>query len=679
MMSASADFSCEFRTIPSSIRKRSRCEPTARENAIVSPVVRPTSRISARRSRKSLASLLRSRPWRAAASRMSEGRRWCGAAAGVLVAVHMSTNCISSSDGDAATAGITRCSSVSRILIAIPSPSLVTPCSMYAAIHSPSRKRRIALRAVLSSPGAGSSSGSSTDPKTTYLMSRVGTMRARSGSDWEKTGKPSALIVLASDSPSSRPPSRRWTATLMRRGGTMRARSGSDWEKTGKPSALIVLASDSPSSRPPSRRWTTTLMRRFLGRGSSGVSGGGVAVMSSLIRGASQRARLASGCSIPASLGTKSLRRSPPVEDPFRAWHSLRHALALRGASRDGRGAAVAPRLGDHDPDRHRDERRAKDVAASLFGLDPSAVAVGRVVQRRDRLVEPLRDLCRDGLGHGRLGQDHEVVATDVTREMAWRMILLEYLEHDRRERLDHVIAAEEPVVVVVALEGIDVRVEDREAFVVREPAADLAQDVAVAAHAGQRAQAACRRGPGHHGAQSRDELLGDEWLGHVVVRAREQVLHLVLERVADGEKDDGYQTRAKVVAKLGHDLVARHVAEHQVEQDDVGPPVDRRFVRRAPVVDGDALESRTVEHPLDESQHLVVVVDHQDDLATDQRGLGPVRGGARPSHDGHVVGPGGRGSFSVSAIARSAAALTSWMSARMASGSSSSSPINSL
>src|ERR1700694_4220250 len=634
MMSASADFSCEFRTIPSSIRKRSRCEPTARENAIVSPVVRPTSRISARRSRKSLASLLRSRPWRAAASRMSEGRRWCGAAAGVLVAVHMSTNCISSSDGDAATAGITRCSSVSRILIAIPSPSLVTPCSMYAAIHSPSRKRRIALRAVLSSPGSGSSSGSSTDPKTTYLMSRVGTMRAR---------------------------------------------SGSDWEKTGKPSALIVLASDSPSSRPPSRRWTTTLMRRFLGRGSSGVSGGGVAVMSSLIRGASQRARLASGCSIPASLGTKSLRRSPPVEDPFRAWHSLRHALDLRGASRDGRGAAVAPRLGDHDPDRHRDERRAKDVAASLFGLDPSAVAVGRVVQRRDRLVEPLRDLCRDGLGHGRLGQDHEVVATDVTREMAWRMILLEYLEHDRRERLDHVIAAEEPVVVVVALEGIDVRVEDREAFVVREPAADLAQDVAVAAHAGQRAQAACRRGPGHHGAQSRDELLGDEWLGHVVVRAREQVLHLVLERVADGEKDDGYQTRAKVVAKLGHDLVARHVAEHQVEREHVARPVARRFVPRAPVVDGDALESRTVEHPLAQSQHLVVVVDHQDDLATDQRGLGPVRGGARPSHDGHVVGPGGRGSFSVSAIARSAAALTSWMSARMASGSSSSSPINSL
>ena len=83
--------------MPSSARKRSRCVRTARENASVSPVVRPTSRISARRSRKSLASLLQvaTLPGRGLARCRSAGggawpSRWCVA--------HMSTNCISSSD-----------------------------------------------------------------------------------------------------------------------------------------------------------------------------------------------------------------------------------------------------------------------------------------------------------------------------------------------------------------------------------------------------------------------------------------------------------------------------------------------------------------------------------------------------------------------------------------------------
>ena len=59
----------------------------------------------------------------------------------------------------------------------------------------------MALRATVASPRSGSSSGSSTEPKTTYLMSRVGMKRDREGSPREKTGKPSDVIVRASDVP----------------------------------------------------------------------------------------------------------------------------------------------------------------------------------------------------------------------------------------------------------------------------------------------------------------------------------------------------------------------------------------------------------------------------------------------------------------------------------------------
>ena len=75
------------------------------------------------------------------------------------------------------------------------------------------------------------------------------------------------------------------------------------------------------------------------------------------------------------------------------------------------------------------------------------------------------------------------------------RVILFEDLENDRGERLDHIVAAQESVVVVVALERVDVRIEHGEALVLSQAPADLAQDVAVAAHAGERAQPArgCR------------------------------------------------------------------------------------------------------------------------------------------------------------------------------------------
>ena len=210
-MSARADFSAAVRTTASSARNRSRYVRTARENARVSPVVSPASRTRARRSRKSSASLCRSLPWRAAACSMSLRRRCGVGASGTML--QTSTNCISSRAREEATAGITRWRSVSRILTANPTPSLAWLGSMYTGIHSPSRKRRMALRVVDLSPGSCSRDGSSTDPMTMYLMSLRGIRRGRSESGGVKMGKPAALMARASDAPTSRPPSMRWTVT----------------------------------------------------------------------------------------------------------------------------------------------------------------------------------------------------------------------------------------------------------------------------------------------------------------------------------------------------------------------------------------------------------------------------------------------------------------------------------
>src|SRR5690348_2929658 len=100
----------------------------------------------------------------------------------------------------------------------------------------------------------------------------------------------------------------------------------------GNPAAVIVRASDSPSSRPPSRRWTTTLTRGARWEGSSGEPVG-VAVLTSLM---TVRARRMLAPASPRALSLKMraasaepLRRPPAVEHPLRAGHPLGDALHL--------------------------------------------------------------------------------------------------------------------------------------------------------------------------------------------------------------------------------------------------------------------------------------------------------------------------------------------------------------
>src|SRR5579872_7053277 len=462
----------------------------------------------------------------------------------------------------------------------------------------------MALRAELFSPGSGSRFGSSEEPRTTYLISRFGMMRGRV-SEGVKIGKPAGVSVLASDSPSSRPPSSRWTVTLSRcvwtpswaRAETVEGESSADC--SGEVSVLTSL-----------------------------MTVGAATMLAPASRGSFELKRLVRSA-------PESLRRPAAVKDPFRTRHALGDALHLGRAGGERRRARVAPRFGHHDAYRDRYERRPQDVAVAFLGFDPSTIPVLRVVKGRHGGVEAPRDLGCDRLGHAGLGQDHEVVATDVTRKMLLRIVLLEDLEDDGGQRLDHVVTAQESVMVVVALERVDVRVQDGEALVLRETPADLTQDVAVAAHAGQRAELTCRGRPGHHRAKSGHQLLGNERLGDVVVGTREQVLDLVLERVAHGQEHDRDQSRAKVLTQLGEDLVAGHVAEHEIQHDDVGPPFDRGLVGGPAVVHGNAFESGSVQDTLDESCDLLVVVDHQHRGAMGRR-VGR-RGAADASGHAHV------------------------------------------
>src|SRR5260370_41237818 len=152
--------------------------------------------------------------------------------------------------------------------------------------------------------------------------------------------------------------------------------------------------------------------------------------------------------------------------------------------------------------------------------------------------------------------------------------------------------------------------------------------------------------------------------------------------------KGGGDESCAEVLTEVDEYLLTGGCSQHQVENDDVGPPIDGGVMGGLPVAEGDAFEPGPLEHALDELEHLLVVIDHEHQVAI---GLGSLRCGGfcRPgsSHHGHdiSVAPSDstgltrrRRTSSVSSSARSAAVLISTMSALIASGSVVSSAISS-
>src|SRR5713226_9264259 len=326
--------------------------------------------------------------------------------------------------------------------------------------------------------------------------------------------------MRASDSPSSRPPSRRCTDTFTRvpclasaRGGAFGASAAAP-VGSGPPSAACVISTSLMECQPqpmiaPAYRYPTRL---------------------------SETCRTSTRCPV-------ALRWPASIEDPLRTRHAPRHALDLGGTRGERGRARVAARLCDDDADRDRHELGSDLVPVALLVLDPPPLAVDQVIEGGDGGVEAPGDLVCDRLGKLRLGEDDEVVTADVAGKVPAVGFLLEDLEDDRGQRLDHVVASHEAVVVVVALEGVDVRIEDREAFVRDQSLRDLAQDVGVAAHPGERVELAGGRRSRDDGAQARHELLWDEGFGHVVVGAFEELEHLLV--VVDDEDE--------ISTRLGH------------------------------------------------------------------------------------------------------------------------------
>ena len=113
-----------------------------------------------------------------------------------------------------------------------------------------------------------------------------------------------------------------------------------------------------------------------------------------------------------------------------------------------------------------------------------------------------------------------------------------------------------------------------------------------------------------HDGVDAGDQLVLVERLGHVVVGAEAETLHLVLDAGHAGEDQDRRLHLGD--AQRAQDLVARHVGQVQVEKDDVVvvelAEVDALFaeIRRVDV------EVLGLQHQLDALRSCAVVFDQK-------------------------------------------------------------------
>ena len=138
-------------------------------------------------------------------------------------------------------------------------------------------------------------------------------------------------------------------------------------------------------------------------------------------------------------------------------------------------------------------------------------------------------------------------------------------------QELDDLVAAREPVVVVVALEAVEVGVEAGEARAISETALDLERDLGVAGKLRDRIQAAEQLPADEHRARSGEELRRIEGLHDVIIGAGVEVRDPILHRGMRRQQDHGDVARPVLAAERAQHIRAGESGQADVEEDEVG------------------------------------------------------------------------------------------------------------
>src|SRR5439155_8384792 len=209
---------------------------------------------------------------------------------------------------------------------------------------------------------------------------------------------------------------------------------------------------------------------------------------------------------------------------------------------RYGNGLAVMselPPIGARDPDRYRHQGDVLENALPVLDPDESAFEVLRLVELGTRLVETLADPLGDVLRRFGGEDRDEVVAAHVTDEPVGADVLDDGVRDDPGDCLDQPAATDEPLLVVVRLEIVQIAIQHGEGTGLPNLSLDLFLDPDVARQTGQRRKVPHLLRATERSLHAGQELDRIEGFDDVVVGPGLQARDLVCRQGLGGQHDD--------------------------------------------------------------------------------------------------------------------------------------------
>ena len=180
---------------------------------------------------------------------------------------------------------------------------------------------------------------------------------------------------------------------------------------------------------------------------------------------------------------------------------------------------------------------------------------------------------------------------------------------------LDRPVPTDEPVVVVVSLEVVEVGIEQGEGDVLSDAPPDLLLDADVPRQTRERRERPHLAGPAKRSLDPGQQLNWVERLDDVVVGSRRQAEHLVRGQCLRRQHDDAGRRRSGVAPEPLRNLEAVELRHHDVEEDEIRAELNGPLQRLLAVrCNRDLVAGRAQVH-LDEPCDVRVVVHHQDHL----------------------------------------------------------------